>query len=273
MTVMDITAPGFVTTLTAPYTLSQYHTFLKTAYANAGFPTPVAENLGITNITVYEFNLNPSATYGRFYFVVESSISGTTITTRTRLHYYLNYNLATFAGTASTGANNTTGGTTTCLTTNSLIAYAIPTTMEMKGVVILENGVFEAFYGFCYFSNKESWYDENLYCWAMLINPTSINNYWLPYPNINGVTGSTAIACKSEITTFAGRNPVDNKVYVVTAPYITGHTWGIVGQLPDDIGVTNSLGLLTADIMVSNPGVEEYWLVRPIDNGLAIRCV
>jgi hypothetical protein len=273
MGILNINAPTFATTLAAPYTLAQCHTFLKQAFANAGFPTPTNEALGATNITVYDFNFNPSATHGRVFFVLETTISAQTITIRCRLHTNANYNSATFAGTASTGANNVTGATITVLTTNPLTAYSIPTTvMDIRGISILENGLFDGFLGLAYFAQKEPWYDENQWCWAMLVQPLITNSFWHCYPNPLNVAATTAVPSRAQITAFSTRN-LSNTPYVFTAPLITSHIYGISGQFPTDIGITNSTGLLPGDILQVSPGVEEYWLAQPLENGLAFRCV
>lgn len=272
MPILNITAPTFVTTLAAPYTLAQCHTFLKQAFANAGFPNPTNEALSSTNITVYDFNFNPSAARGRFWFVLETTISGSTVTVVCRLFANANYNSATFVGTGSTGANSTTGATFTLNNTLPLTAYSIPTTQEIKGIELLENAVFKGFLGLAYFTAKEEWYNENNWCWAMLVNPTTPNSFWHPYPNPAAATGTTAIVSRVGISTFSTRNPT-NTPYVVTAPLITCHSYGIAGQFPTDIGISNSTSLLPTDILQVTPGVEEYWLACPGDSGLVFRSV
>lgn len=271
MPILDINSPNFVSVLPAPYTLSQCHSFLKQAFTNAGFSVVAGELLGSTNITAYDFNFNPNAVRGRVWFVLETSISGSTVTVRCRLHTHANYNISTFTPVSSTGANNTTGASFTLSNTLPLTVYSIPVNQEIKGINVLENNGYKGFLGLAYFTNREAWYDENQWCWAMLVHPTVPNSFWLPYPNPTALTGTAAIISRARIDTFSTRNP-NNIPYIVTAPFLTLHSFGIAGQFPVDIGVANSNSLVVGDILAVT-ATEEYWLAWPGDNGLVFRSV
>lgn len=270
---LNITAPTFQSILGAGFTLASCHAFLKQRFIDCGWGSPIAEQLGALNITVWSLAFNPTATQGTVRVALESSISGSTVTLRLRMHTAGNYNAVSFAGTASTGANNTTGSTFTILTTQPLITYAIPISEQITGVCLVESpATFKGFLGVAY-PTKESWYDENVYVNAMLVQPTLVNNFWSPYPNLSAVSSATAIVNRVGLQTFSGRNPVTNTVQLVKAPYVTYHTFGIGGKFNDDIAVCNNTGFNVGDINVVTPNVEEWWNLWCGENGIALRSV
>lgn len=270
---IDINSPTFSVVLSAGYTQAQLTTFIKARFAAASFPTPSAETLGTPDRVGYEFDLNPSANYGKYRAIFENTLSGTTSTIRLRLGVVQNINFTGFTENTNTGANTTIGASFTLSNLNPLLVYAIPTTEKMFGLVFMENGsTFRGFLGIAY-PTKESWYNEDLWAAALLVQPTAPNRFWLPYPNPSAASGSTAIVARTGIDTFATRNPVSNLAQVMTQPYITYHAWGIGGRFNADIGVSNNSGFLTNDISIKTAGVEEYWNMFCADNGIVFRSV
>lgn len=273
MALLNINASTFQSILPANFTLATCHAFLKQRFIDCGWGSPIAEQLGATNITVWQLAFNPSATQGQVRVALESSISASTVTLRLRCHTAGNYNSVSFTGTASTGANNTTGATFTVTTTQPLISYAIPISQQITGVCLVESPVtFKGFLGVAY-PEKESWYDENSYCNVMLVQPTLVNSFWNPFPNLFSATSTTAVVNRTGLDTFSGRNPVTNVVQLVKAPYVTYHSFGIGGKFNNDLAVCNNTGFNVGDINVVTPNVEEWWNLYCGSNGIALRCV
>lgn len=271
--VLDITASTFQSVLGAGFTLASCHSFIKQRLIDCEWGSPIAEQLGATNITVWQMAFNPTATQGTFRVALESSISGSTVTLRLRLHTAGSYNTVSFSGTTNTGANNTTGSTFTVLTTQPLISYAIPISQQITGVCLVESpSTFKGFLGLAY-PTPESWYDENLYCNAMLVQHSNVSNYWSPYPNLLAVSTATPVINRAGLDTFSGRNPVNNSVQLIKAPFVTYHNYGIGGQFNEDIAICNNNGLNVGDINVITPNVEEWWNLWCGANGIALRCV
>ena len=259
--------------LAAGYTQAQLTTFIKSRFAAAGFPTPLAETLGTPDRVGYELNLNPSAVYGQYRLIFENSISGATSTVRLRLNIAENINFSGFTEVINTGANTVVGASFTLSNLNPLLVYAIPTTEQMFGLVFMENGAtFRGFLGVAY-PTKEAWYNEDIWGAAMLVQPTTPNSFWLPYPNPNGAAAAAAVVCRTGITTFATRNPINNLAQIVTQPYVTFSTWGIGARFNADIGISNNTGFFTNDISIKTPTVEEYWNMFCADNGIVFRSV
>lgn len=272
MPVLNINSPTFAMTLASGYTQSQLTTFVKQAWTNVGFPEPAAETSGATNKVGYNLNLNPNKVYGQYRAIFENSVSSTTHTVRLKLGVEENVNFSGFTEIANTSANDSTGASFTLNNTNPLLIYVIPNTQQMFGLAFVESGTtFKGFLGIAY-PTLESWYNEDLWAGAGLVQPTLPNTFWLPYPNPNGGSGSTQ-SCQVGIRTFSTRNPFNNLAQIIVAPYATYSTWGIGGRFDSFLGISNNQGFLTNDISIGTPGVEEYWNLWTGDNGIVFRSV
>lgn len=282
MAILNINSASFTSILSGGFTFDQACTFLVDRFAvGCGWGNPIATNLAATRTYVFQLAFNPSKANGTVRPVLQLSISSTTITARLLLFTSANYNTGTFTGTANTGANGTTGATFTFSTTTSLITYALPTTNELTGVVLVSSpNTFLGVLGVLYPQTKESWYDEDTYCFAML-NAHNGNNGWIPFPNFIGTTGTNQLGYRIGLDTFSGRNPVNNFVQVVKAPLLTclnitnATSFGIIGRCSNDFGVANNTGLLTNDLAVVALGVEEWWncMTPSAGNGYVFRSV
>lgn len=271
--VLNINAPTFQSVLAGGYTATQAHNFLKQRFIDCGWGSPIGEVFGGTNITVWSLAFNPNTPQGTVRVSLETYMTTTVLTVRLRLHTAGNYNSVSLTGTTATGANNVLGSTFTCSNVNSLITYAIPISEQITGISLIESpATFKGFLGVAY-PTLESWYDENQWCGVMLVQPILPNNFWSPYPNPSGATGTTAIVSRSKLDTFATRNPFNSVVQIIKAPYITCNTYGISAKFNDSIGICNNSGLAINDINVVSPNTEEWWNLWTGDNGIAIRSI
>lgn len=279
MAILNINAANFSAQLNANYTKDSLHTFLKSGFSACGFPAQIAETIAATNITVWDLALNPSRSKGTIRVVLETSVSGTTATIRLRLHDPVNYNTATFTPANNTGANNTTGATFNTTTTLPLLRYAIPNNQEIFGLCLVETGIFRGFLGLSYLTDYESWFNEDVYIRAGLIQPTTPTSWWSPIPNPASIPPAAGTYLSAfQISNFGSRNPINGDLQIVKAPYAVGNTgaWGIIAKFNNDLGILNSTGYNTGDIIVVSPGIEEYWLLwagNTSTNGIALRSV
>lgn len=272
--VLNITDANFSATLSANYTIAQLFTFLKARFSQCGWGTPIAEQDTTTKIAVYEINFNPLKAMGKVRAVLEITGTAPTFTVRLRLHLFSNYNSGTFTLTANTGANAANGAFFTVSNLVPLTGYAIPIAHEITGVCLVESAVtFKGFLGLCYPVNWESWWNEDTWCRVMLVQPTLCNNFWHCYPNPFNVSSATVVVAKCGLDTFATRNPVDSKVYIVPKQYITSQTWGLSGQFGLEVATSNNSGLITNDISIVSSGFEEWWNMQCADNGIVFRSV
>lgn len=272
---LNINAPNFFSVLSPNFTQLQAHEYIRQRFIDSGWGTPTAQQLtGATFFTVWNMAFNPAASFGTYRVVFESSMSGTTLTVRLRLHTTANFNISTFAPVAQTGAGVSNNGVTfTISNLFPLITYSIPNTIQITGVAFVQSPTtFLGFLGVAY-PTKQSWYDENQYAFAMLPLFNNVSQFTSPFPNLLGATGSTPPVNRCKIDTFATRNPVNNMVQNLKAPFVTYHTYGIAGQFNEDIAICNNQGLTIGDINVVSAGVEEWWNMYCGDNGIAFRSV
>ena len=272
---LNINASNFAATLTANYTLAALTTFVAGRFSACGFPSPTTQT-GTTNRLSYDLVLVPSVTFGAVRFVVSLSILGAAATIQTQLFIPANYNNSTFVGVANSGANVLNGTSFTLTTTNPVIAYAIPTTIQMMGVVFHESGT--TFRGFAGIAAPvaESWWDHSLWIYPMLINSATPTSFFHSSPSPSGAISVTPINARIGIDTFSGRNPANNLAQVVPAPLVTSLAGAISGVFNTDIGLINNSGYNTNDTAEKIPGVEEYWNVfcpTSGNGGLCIRSV
>ena len=273
MPILNTNSSTFAGTLAAGYTQAQLTAFVKSRFAAVGFPAPAAETAGTPDKVGYYLNLNSSKIYGQYRVIFENSLSGTTSTLRLRLGVEENVNFPGFTEIANTSANVTTGATFTLTNTNPLLVYAIPNSQQLFGLVFLENGTtFRGILGIAY-PTLESWYNEDLWAGALLVQPTQPNSFWLPSPNPNGATNSSAVSARMGINTFATRNPSNNLAQVIPSPYLTYSSWGIAARFDGFLGISNNSGFVNNDILVKSAGSEEYWCLWPGDNGVVLRSV
>lgn len=271
---LNINATNFSGTLSAGFTRDQYIAFMKGRFLACGF-TNLTERVNATlHVLAYTISLNPSATYGTVILVLEIGVfSSVTLAVTLRLFAQQNYNLTTFTGTTNTHAQNQT---VSVIITNTYTMFAIPVAagVDYTGLAVVENGsTSKYFMGIDYPGVKESWYNEDSWVYAGLVDADLPNTAALPYPNPLNVAATTVVNRRCQISTFSGRNPVNNKIQLVLAPYNTLQAWGIDSQYSSNVALCNSTGYFINDVLVKEEGVEEYWLLWPGDNGIAVRCV
>lgn len=272
---LNINAPTFFSVLSPNFTQLQAHEYIRQRFIDSGWGTPAAQQLtGATFSTVWNMAFNPAASFGTYRVIFETTMSGITLTVRLRLHTTSNYNISTFAPVANSGAGTSSNGSTfTISNVFPLITYSIPNTIQITGIAFVQSPTtFLGFLGVAY-PTKQSWYDENQYAFAMLPRHNNVSEFNSPSPNLLAASGTAITTNRCKIEGFEGRNPINNIVQNVKAPFVVYHLYGICGQFNEDIAICNNAGLTIGDINVVTPGVEEWWNMYCGNNGIAFRSI
>lgn len=237
-------------------------TALLTAFANAGYDSPVDNyTSGTDRFLVYRFDSDSTKVYGSNYLRIR-------ITAALQIAQQISTSWNT-----STKAGANANAETTLVTLSASVAVqfnSLNAGTEYK-FVVLTQGTIAYTLGVICPANKPSWWDINSWSWGFCFTDTSMTAFRSstlnPYNNPNNYT--TYLNINSGMI---GINLQTNRRDILTGIVIFANSnAGVAGRTSDDLIIAAANGSGRFDILSHPESTNQYLILNNVSSGLAVR--